>query len=125
VVESAFSVSKGIIELRLMFHFTPKRIEAHVTICFIAYLVYKVLERILMLKKIKLSVGQVLRIAKTMTTITVRLPKSGEVISKVMLVTPKQRTIALYIMIVSYVFFGCPSVKISNICAVEGQFRRG
>jgi hypothetical protein len=38
---------KGTLELRPMFHFTPKRIEVHVCICFIAYKVYKELERIL------------------------------------------------------------------------------
>ena len=29
-----------------MFHFTERRIEAHVCICFIAYKVYKELERL-------------------------------------------------------------------------------
>lgn len=93
VVERAFRISKGTIELRPMFHFSPKRIEAHVTICFVAYKVYKELERILILKKIKLSVDQVLRIAKTVTTITVRLPKSGEAVTRVMLLTTKQKAI--------------------------------
>jgi transposase len=39
-VERAFRVTKGTLELRPMFHFTPKRIEAHVCICFVAYKVY-------------------------------------------------------------------------------------
>ena len=37
VVERAFRVSKGTLEMRPMFHFTERRIEAHVCICFIAY----------------------------------------------------------------------------------------
>ena len=37
VVERAFRVSKGTLEMRPMFHFTEHRIEAHVCICFIAY----------------------------------------------------------------------------------------
>ncbi|MDR1887755.1 MAG: transposase, partial [Prevotellaceae bacterium] len=36
-VENAFRVTKGKIELRPVFHFTPKRIEAHVCLCFVAY----------------------------------------------------------------------------------------
>ena len=40
VIERAYRVTKGTLELRPMFHFTPKRIEAHVCICFVAYKVY-------------------------------------------------------------------------------------
>jgi hypothetical protein len=40
-------ITKGTLELRPMFHFTKKRIEAHVCICFVAYKVYKELERII------------------------------------------------------------------------------
>ena len=47
VIERAYRITKGTLEMRPMFHFTPKRIEAHVCICFIAYKVYKELERIL------------------------------------------------------------------------------
>lgn len=94
VVEKAFRVTKGTIELRPMFHFTPKRIEAHITICFVAFKVYKELERVLKLKQINLSVDKVLSIAKTITTIKVRLPKSNTVIEKTMLLTPKHKLIA-------------------------------
>ena len=37
VVERAFRVSKGTLEMRQMFHFTERRIETNVCICFIAY----------------------------------------------------------------------------------------
>jgi transposase len=47
VVEKAFRISKGNLEMRPVFHFTERRIEAHVCICFIAYMVYKELERII------------------------------------------------------------------------------
>jgi transposase len=92
-VERAFRVTKGVLELRPMFHFTRKRIEAHVCICFVAYKVYKELERILKLNGINLSVDKVLDIAKTITTIKVKLPLSNETITKTMLVTKKHKTI--------------------------------
>ncbi|GHS99771.1 hypothetical protein FACS189421_10830 [Bacteroidia bacterium] len=77
-VERAFRITKGTLELRPMFHFTKKRIEAHVCICFVAYKVYKELERILKTSGIHLSVDKVLDIAKTITTLKIRLPISNE-----------------------------------------------
>ena len=74
VIERAYRITKGTLEMRPMFHFTQKRIEAHVCICFVAYKVYKELERILLENNINLSVVKVLSIAKTVTTIRVKLP---------------------------------------------------
>ena len=93
VIERAYRVTKGTIELRPMFHFTPKRIEAHVCICFVAYKVYKELERILKLSDINLSVDKVLDIAKTITTLIIKLPVCGEVLTKTMLITKKHESI--------------------------------
>jgi hypothetical protein len=77
-----------------MFHFTKKRIEAHVCICFVAYKVYKELERILKINNISLSVDRVLDIAKTITTLKIRLPISNETMTKTMLLTKKHLSIA-------------------------------
>lgn len=93
VIERAYRVTKGTLEMRPMFHFTPKRIEAHVCICFVVYKVYKELERILKLNNINLSVDKVLNIAKTITTIKVNLPISGETITKTMLLTARHKSI--------------------------------
>jgi transposase len=93
VIERAYRVTKGTLEMRPMFHFTAKRIEAHVCICFVAYKVYKELERILKLSGINLSVDKVLNIAKTVTTMKIKLPASGETLTKTMLLTAKHKTI--------------------------------
>jgi transposase len=93
-VERAFRITKGTLELRPMFHFTAKRIEAHVCICFVAYKVYKELERILRLKGINLSVDTVLDIAKTITTLKIKLPLCNETLTKTMLLTKKHLSIA-------------------------------
>ncbi len=95
VVEKAFRITKGTLEIRPMFHFTPRRIEAHVCICFVAYKVYKEMERILKINKINLSVDKVLNIAKTITTIKVKLPISETTLSKTMLITAKHKSIAM------------------------------
>jgi len=94
VIEKAYRVTKGTLEMRPMFHFTPKRIEAHVCICFVAYKVYKELERILKLSGINLSVDKVLNIAKTIATLKIKLPTSGEILTNTMLLTAKHKSIA-------------------------------
>jgi transposase len=93
-VERAFRITKGTIEMRPIFHFTPKRIEAHVCICFVAYKVYKELERILRISNINMSVDKVLDIAKTITTIKINLPVSGNKMTKTMLLTQRHKSIS-------------------------------
>jgi transposase len=93
VIERAYRVTKGTLEMRPIFHFTPKRIEAHVCICFVAYKVYKELERILKLSGINLSVDKVLNIAKTITTLKIKLPASGETLTKTMILTKRHKAI--------------------------------
>jgi len=95
VVEKAFRITKGTLEIRPMFHFTPRRIEAHVCICFVAYKVYKELERILKINKINLSIDKVLNIAKTITTLKIKLPISDSTITKTMLLTARHKSIAM------------------------------
>ena len=93
VIERAYRVTKGTLELRPMFHFTRKRIEAHVCICFVAYKVYKEMERVLKISGINLSVDKVLNIAKTITTLKIKLPACSEVLTKTMLITAKHKSI--------------------------------
>ena len=93
-IENAFRVTKGTLELRPMFHFTKKRIEAHICICFVAYKVYKELERILKIATINLSVNKVLDIAKTITTIKIWLPETRQTISRTMLLTDRHKIIS-------------------------------
>jgi len=93
VVERAFRVSKGTLEMRPMFHFTERRIEAHVCICFVAYKVYKELERIIASTGIEMSVDKVLDIARTVTTIRVNMPKNHEVYTKTLFLSELQKAI--------------------------------
>ena len=95
VVEKAFRITKGTLEIRPMFHFTPRRIEADVCICFVAYKIYKELERVLKSNNIPLSVDKVLNIAKTITTIKVKLLISDTTLTKTMLITARHKSIAM------------------------------
>lgn len=90
VVERAFRITKGTLEARPVFHFTERRIEAHICICFVAYKLYKELERILRILDIKLSVDKVIDIAKTISTISIRLT-DGRIYSRTLLNTAEER----------------------------------
>ena len=90
VVERAFRITKGSLEARPIFHFTERRIEAHICICFVAYKLYKELERLLCTLGIHLSVDKALDIAKTISTVTVALP-DGTQDTRIMLMTEEQR----------------------------------
>ncbi len=83
-VEKAFRIAKSKIEIRPMFHFTRRRIEAHICICFVVLKVYKELERLLKLSDIKMSVDKVLSMAKTVTTISVYMPQNKTHLTKTM-----------------------------------------
>ena len=93
VVERAFRISKGTLEMRPIFHFTERRIEAHVCICFIAYKVYKELERIIAFNNIGMSVDHVLDAAKTITTIRIKLPESRTCLTRTLFLTEKHLAI--------------------------------
>ena len=93
VVERAFRITKGTLEARPIFHFTERRIEAHICICFVAYKLYKELERLLRLLGIGLSVDKVLDIAKTVSTVSIRL-QDGTISTRTMLKTEEERRIA-------------------------------
>lgn len=92
-MERAFRVTKGNLEARPIFHFTEKRIEAHICICFIAYKVYKELERIINIAQINLSVDAVLKIARTVATIKINMPNNGKIKQQTLLLTPAQHSI--------------------------------
>lgn len=92
----AFRIAKSKIEIRPMFHFTRKRIEAHVCICFVALKCYKELERRLKGANIGMSVDKVLNMAKTVTTIVFRLPESGKTFTKTMPMKRHQRIVTIH-----------------------------
>jgi transposase len=95
-MERAFRIAKSKIEIRPIFHFTRKRIEAHICICFVALKVYKELERTLKQTNINMSVDKVLNMARTITTIQIRMPINNQILSKTMLMKRHKRIEILY-----------------------------
>ena len=80
-----------------MFHFTPRRIEAHVCICFVALKVYKELERLLKASGCSYSVDEALRIAETVVTIEIARPENNDTVTKTLCLTEEERAISYLI----------------------------
>jgi transposase len=93
-IEKAFRVSKTDLKIRPIFHRLERRIEAHVCIAFVAYKVYKELERQLKEKKSELSPERAIDIAKAIYSINVLTPLNKEHITKVVLLTEEQKNLA-------------------------------
>ena len=77
-MERVFRISKGTLEMYPMFHFTERRLEAHVCTCF---------------NKIAMSVDHVLDAAKTITTIRIKMPENGSCFTKTLFLTEKHLAI--------------------------------
>jgi transposase len=75
-IEKAFRMSKSDLEIRPIYHFTKRRIEAHISISFVAYTIYKELERLLYKHKAPFSVKTARDIIRNMYQIEIELPNS-------------------------------------------------
>jgi len=93
-IEKAFRVSKHDLRIRPIFHRIRRRIEAHITISFCAYKIYKELERQLKEKKSLLSPEKAIEIAKTIYTIKTRTPSHQHEISKTIFSNDEQKLLA-------------------------------
>jgi len=56
VIEESFRINKHNLKMRPIYHFTPKRIYAHITICFLTYTLVRQIQHILKQNKLELSI---------------------------------------------------------------------
>lgn len=75
-IEKAFRMSKTDLRIRPIYHRLRKRIEAHICLSFVAYSIYKELERVLKLEKYPLSVEKAAELTHNMYQIEITLPES-------------------------------------------------
>lgn len=92
-IEKAFRISKNEIKIRPIYHYKNERIQAHICLSFVAYKVYKELERQLKEKEAEYSVDKAIEIAKTIYTIKAIKPGSKELFEKVLLINEEQRNL--------------------------------
>ena len=91
-IEKAFRISKTDLKIRPIFHRLQRRIETHVCISFVAYKVYKELERQLKEMQSSLSPGKAIELAKTIYQVKANT-QYGEV-SHIMLINNEQKKLA-------------------------------
>jgi len=73
-IEKAFRISKTDLQIRPVYHRLRDRIEAHICISFVAYTVYKELERILHIKAPEISMRKAIEATKKMYEAVVKEP---------------------------------------------------
>lgn len=93
-IEKAFRITKNEIKVRPVFHYKQRRIEAHISIAFVAYKVYKELERQLSEKGLKLSPQRAIEIAKGIYTVEMQLKSSGKKLKKTLFLNESQQKLA-------------------------------
>lgn len=93
-IENAFRVSKHDLKIRPIYHRLQQRIEAHITINFVAYKIYKELERQLMERQADFGCEQAIDIAKTIYAVEIKDPSTGEVSKETLLLYDEQRQLA-------------------------------
>lgn len=93
-IEKAFRISKHDLKIRPIYHRKQNRIEAHIIISFVAYKIYKELERLLKVKGSELSPEKAIGIARTIYSVKIRIPNSNQTIEKTLLLNNEQKQLA-------------------------------
>lgn len=93
-IERAFRISKTDMRIRPMYHYRRRRIEAHVLVAFVAYTIYKELERRLGEAGVVMSPKRAAELTQTMYEMTFRLPNDPEDHRKLLQMDTEQQ--ALY-----------------------------
>jgi transposase len=93
-IEKAFRISKNDLRLRPIYHRLQPRIEAHICIAFVAYKVYKELERQLKQKEATLSPEKAIDIAKTIYSIKVTTPLNKETMEQTLILNEEQKLLS-------------------------------
>ncbi len=93
-IEKAFRIAKTDLEIRPIYHRVQRRIEAHICIEFVAYKVYKELERLLKLKNSELSPEKAINIAKTIYSVKIKHPITNDITFSTIINTEEQKYLA-------------------------------
>ncbi len=90
-IEKAFRISKTDLRIRPVYHYKKRRIEAHICIAFVAYIIYKELEMLLKRKGIKMSAKRAGELTQNMYALHYTLPDSNEHRQKILNMDEEQR----------------------------------
>jgi hypothetical protein len=90
-IERAFRISKTDLRIRPMYHRRRRRIEAHVLVAFVAYTIYKELDRRLAAAGLPISPSRAAELTQTMYELTFRLPNAPDDRRKLLTMDPQQK----------------------------------
>lgn len=89
-IEKAFRISKTDLKVRPIFHYRQRRIEAHICIAFVAYTIYKELERLLYKCNAPFSAQRAIELTQNMYEVSCTLPKSQKEVSRILEMSNEQ-----------------------------------
>jgi transposase len=92
-IEKAFRISKTDLRIRPVYHYRRKRIEAHICVAFVAYSIYKELERILEKHNAGFSPKRAAELTHNMYQLEYTLPHSRRKMKKILKMDQEQETL--------------------------------
>jgi transposase len=92
-IEKAFRISKTDLRIRPIHHYRQRRIEAHICIAFVAYTIYKELERLLGENKTEMSPKRALELTQNMYAIECQMPDEVEKKRLMLKMDPEQQVL--------------------------------
>jgi transposase len=90
-IEKAFRISKTDLQIRPVYHRLQRRIEAHISIAFCAYKIYKELERQLKQKQATWSAEKAIDICKTIHSVSIKTHLSDTIHNRLYIQNPEQQ----------------------------------
>lgn len=92
-IERAFRISKTDLKVRPIHHYLRRRIEAHVCIAFVAYTIYKELERLLKAHQVPMSSARAGELTHNMYELEYNPPGSNETKRQLLKMDEQQRSL--------------------------------
>jgi len=92
-IEKAFRISKTDLKIRPIYHFVRRRIESHICIAFVAYTIYKELERLLTKHKISMSPKRAAELTHNMYQLEYVPPNTEEIKKIILKMDSEQETL--------------------------------
>ena len=90
-IEKAFRISKTDLRIRPIYHFKQRRIEAHICIAFVAYSIWKELERLLIEAKVEMTSKRAAELTQNIYEIEYTLPQSKKIQKRLLKLSPEQQ----------------------------------
>lgn len=92
-IEKAFRISKTDLRIRPVFHYKRRRIESHLCIAFVAYAIWKELERLLQQNGLLMSARRAGELTHTMYKIRYTMPQSKETKDRILTMDDEQQSL--------------------------------